>query len=237
MKKKFGSQKNQSSCNCKNDAGVDVGPLSESVDNDGRLRESVFVGGGPPDIKSVVYMTRNHKLQCLEVKNILESVNLNSDEFSDKINLAPPQKPKGGEVYIIFAGLGDEKDDWRCDGYRWVSSGNPKMPHRNPYLRKMYFKICNTESGGSNKFEKNAYILLDKPEYCLVHYLGDESTHRPLPHGNSKPGAGNYVRTCPSVLKNMRKRVETESSGNVYKKWSLRLKLVFTRATKTWREL
>ena len=220
VKKKIGSKKNPASGNCKNVVGVDT--ESEKVDE--HQSENVLVGGGPPDNKNVVYMTQNRKFQNAEVRNILESVDINSDDFVGKISLAPPQKPKGGEVFIVFTGLGEEKNDWRCDGYRWVSSGNHKMPAGKPYVRKMYFKICSSEAGGSNEFEKFAYILLEKPEYCLIHYFGDESTYRPLPHGNSKPGTGNYVRTCPSVLKNMRKRVETESSGNVYKKMVTEIK-------------
>ena len=48
----------------------------------------------------------------------------------------------------------------------------------------------------------------------LVHYLGDHAAVEPFPHGNSK-SVHVYVKTCPSVLRSLRK--EQQSPSVVYK--------------------
>ena len=144
--------------------------------------------------------------------------------FQTKLTWFHHKKLRGVKCILFSRVLGMK----RMIGVAMVTGGC----HRGITKCRTEFHICEkciskfvTQSQGvSDELEKNAYILLDKPEYYLVHYLGDESTHRPLPHDNSKPGAGSYVRTCPSVLKNMRKHVETESSGNVYKKMVTEIK-------------
>ena len=87
-----------------------------------------------------------------------------------------------------------------------------------PYLRKLYSKIHRSgDPRGSNQFLRHGYSLLERPELCLIHYIGDESAFQPSTHGNKKHDQQNYTRTCPSVMKEIRENIESNSSGNVYK--------------------
>ena len=65
-------------------------------------------------------------------------------------------------------------------------------------MRKTYFAV-HIDSGTSSAFSKVALTSLDNPHIVLIHYLGDSSAIKSVPHGNSKHNTSPQKRTCPSV--------------------------------------
>ena len=173
---------------------------------------NLISGGGAT---SILYMRQESPLSIAQAQQIL-----NEAESNDLCSVTPPSKPQGGDVYLFYNSGDDCKNnDWRCDGIRWAHAGHKKLPSKSPVLRKMYFKVFQEgTNNGSEKFQKHAYVLIDKPQFHLIHYIGDECEFRPVPHGNGKTDSRPYTRTCPSVLTKIKRQVDTESSGNVYKK-------------------
>ena len=116
-------------------------------------------------------------------------------------------------------------DDWRCDQYRWIHNGCKLLPKSNPKVRKFYFKIqkCKSSEADDNEhrkveFERIAYHLLDNPNIFLIQYIGDNSIAADFSHGNSKSDHKPYVRTCPSVIKEIRESDPSEFPSAYYKK-------------------
>ena len=48
--------------------------------------------------------------------NIVINILLKPDQ--DKINEYPPEKPRGGEVFLVQSA---KQDDWKCDQYIWIN--------------------------------------------------------------------------------------------------------------------
>ena len=109
-------------------------------------------------------------------------------------------------------------DDWRCDQYRWQNQGVRKLPKKAPAIKKSYFQV-DTPKGASADFTKHAYQLLDPDKrVTLIQYLGDEKVAVKFAHGNTtRNQEQTYVRTCPSVLKNLENRCANEGTSKVYK--------------------
>ena len=104
---------------------------------------------------------------------------------------------------------------------RSVSLAKPRCPEtsqKNPAIKKSYFQI-DTPEEASVKFSKHAYqLIVPSNNIVLVHYLGDENIARDFVHGNAKHNRESlYVRTCPSVLRNLEKKCITDSTSKVYK--------------------
>ena len=111
-----------------------------------------------------------------------------------------------------------QKEDWRCDGYRWKNVGVASLPWKDPVIKKLYFHIITKDKPkGSSDFTRRVYQLPENPHLTLVHYLGDSSSFHPLPHGNKKNPSAGFVRTCPSVLKEMEENLKQRGSANVYR--------------------
>ena len=111
-----------------------------------------------------------------------------------------------------------QKEDWRCDGYRWKNVGVASLPRKDPVIKKLYFHIITKDKPkGSSDFTRTVYQLPENPHLTLVHYLGDSSSFHPLPHGNKKNPSAGFVRTCPSVLKEMEENLKQRGSANVYR--------------------
>ena len=70
-------------------------------------------------------------------------------------------------------------------------------------MRKTYFAV-HIDSGTSSAFSKVAFTLLDNPHIVLIHYLGDSSAIKSIPHGNSKHNTRPHKRTCPSVIESLK---------------------------------
>jgi hypothetical protein len=158
-----------------------------------------------PSSDVTLYMTRNLTITSEEAADMLQ----NPDET--KISLAPPKKPKGGDVYLIRStNLIDLKNDWRCDGYGWISNGVHNFPvDDGDNLKKYYHKLRlpgvkqkNRKKvlGSTLAFMRFGYVLDSNVFLVLVHYLGDETLSKPLCHGNSATTTEEYTRRPPSVI-------------------------------------
>ena len=51
--------------------------------------------------------------------------------------------------------------------------------------------------------------------FVLINYLGDESAATDFPHGNRKHDSRKHVRTCPSVLSDLKAQCYKHRSGLV----------------------
>ena len=83
---------------------------------------------------------------------------------------------------------------------------------KNPVIKKSYHKL-----GKTLTFQRHGWWLIENPHLVLVHCLGDETEYKPTPHGNSKNSSTEYIRTCPSVIKDIADK-STDSSATVYQK-------------------
>lgn len=109
-------------------------------------------------------------------------------------------------------------DDWRCDQYRWRQNGHKGIPSKCPKVNKYYF-ITAKPDGTDNGFQKFVFHLPGKQDLFLIQYIGDELLAAHYPHGNaSMEAARPYIRTCPSVLKQMKTSNPAECPSTFYKK-------------------
>lgn len=107
-------------------------------------------------------------------------------------------------------------DDWKCDQYRWYNNGSHKLPRSKPRVKKVFYKI-DLPDGPSGVFRRHAYTLMPFPnKMVLIHYMGDESQAVDFPYGNMASSSKNYVRTCPSVLYDLKKKSITETPKSLY---------------------
>jgi hypothetical protein len=162
----------------------------------------VFRGGGVSIYAVDVPMDQSEIIQALK------------NPEQEKVSDIPPVKPKGGETYAIHS---KNIDDWRCDQYQWINNGSSTVSTEDGYLlHRKYFKIKlpgmkssrKKRAIGSTSFTRSAYYLESNPELVLVRYAGDESSYSPFPHGNNKTDNREFVRTCPSVIKQMKEDSE-----------------------------
>ena len=139
-----------------------------------------------------------------------------SDPDRRFIYTVPPIKPKGGQAFLISSG-GREvyKRNWRCDQYRWTNNGTNKFPSRSsePVIKRHNYILFKGSS-----FTRTASYLICNEHLVLLHYLGDESEYIPRSHGNRKKDFREHVRTCPSVLNELKqlKRSVPAAADTVY---------------------
>ena len=109
-------------------------------------------------------------------------------------------------------------EDWKCDHYRWINKGVTPLPDESPKLSKYYYHI-DTPDGSNSNFKRHAYKLIDAPKnLVLVHYIGDDKVAVDFPHKSATKLQSNFVRTLPSYLKSLEKKVAEEKASIVYKK-------------------
>ena len=101
-------------------------------------------------------------------------------------------------------------DDWKCDQWRWSHFGR-KMLKTEPVICKTYYNYVDSNNEENKKFRRYVYTVPSSAKpLTLIHYKGDNSVvenereHMP------------YVRTCPSVLKELQQT--SQSPSVVYKK-------------------
>ena len=107
-------------------------------------------------------------------------------------------------------------DDWKSDQYRWVNQGVRKLPKKSPKVKKTYFQVDNPK-GASSEFCRHAYELVPYNNFVLIHYLGDENAATDFPHGNRKHDSRKHVRTCPSLLSDLKAQCQSATTSKVYK--------------------
>ena len=108
-------------------------------------------------------------------------------------------------------------DDWRSDQYRWINQGVRSLPKKDPTMRKSYFQL-HTPDGPSKEFTRHAYELIPYNGTTLIHYVGNEKAVVAFPHGNVKKNPErDYVRTCPSTLRNLEMACSSSTASKVYK--------------------
>ena len=109
-------------------------------------------------------------------------------------------------------------DDWRCDQYRWINQGVCSLPKKSPVLKKSYFQLS-TPEGPSKEFTRHSYqLIFCNTNITLIHYIGNEKVATDHPHGNWKHHQErHYIRTCPSVLYDLRQACAVSIASKVYK--------------------
>ena len=154
---------------------------------------------------------RHERLEFEEVLQIL--TNPCEAKMIDK----PPVNPRPGDLYL-YRGTEHTINDWKCDRLCWVNDGNKKLPRKNPIIRKSYFnaKVVgeNNTVMTSKSFKREASSLIDNPHHTLIQYMGTPPQNSNVPHGNSKDTRKSYVRTAPSVLKQMDALGRTAAATN-----------------------
>ena len=109
-------------------------------------------------------------------------------------------------------------DDWRCDQYRWRQNGHKAIPSKDPKVKKYYF-IAVTPGGNNSGFQKIVFYLPENQDLFLIQYIGDDSLAVDQPHGNTSAEAAKpYIRTCPSVLKEIKSSDPAECPSKFYKR-------------------
>lgn len=117
--------------------------------------------------------------------------------------------------------MGCISDDFKADAYQWYRSGGGVfLPRSSPKVSRHYDRLIVAKSPKielTSDFTRTWYRLVHESEktgkfeeqkdFTLVHYLGDQSLWRSLPHGNEKnpSSSSDYKRTAPSVLHDLKK--------------------------------
>lgn len=168
---------------------------------------------------------------------------LRSQEWSHVECNVPPVRPKSGEVFLyraldaakrskfecnhkhriccfewIIMDFCELIGDWRCDQYRWKQNGHKEIPSKNPKVKKYYFDVV-TPDGTNRGFQKTVFHLPENQNLFLIQYMGDDLLAADFPHGNAAADSTRpYVRTCPSVLKEIKTSNPTDCPSTFYKK-------------------
>ena len=109
-------------------------------------------------------------------------------------------------------------EDWRCDQHRWRQYGHKDIPLKNSKVKKYYFSST-TATGARTNFKKTVVYLPDNLDRYLIQYTGDDTDVEDYPHGNAIDSATrNYIRTCPSVLQEIKSSSQAECPSSFYKK-------------------
>ena len=90
------------------------------------------------------------------------------------------------------------------------------MPTKNPQIYRWYY-ILQTESGINRGFRKNVYACINQKAPVLVHYVGDETLVEPFAHNLANDRTKHYKRTAPSILKELKNKVNVDDAHVVYK--------------------
>ena len=107
-------------------------------------------------------------------------------------------------------------DDWKSDQYHWVNQGVRNLPKKSPKVKKTYFQV-DTPKGELSEFCRHAYELMPYNNFVLIHCLGDKSAATDFPYGNRKHDSQKHVRTCPSVLSDLKAQCYSATTSKVYK--------------------
>lgn len=75
-----------------------------------------------------------------------------------------------------------------------------------------------SDDSNSDKFQRIAYHLLDNQNAFLIQYIGDNLKAVDFSHGNSKDDTKPFIRTCPSVIQQIKESDPSEFSSVFYKK-------------------
>jgi hypothetical protein len=164
-----------------------------------------------------LFQSRVKEFILQEVEEILKSVELGQN--LDKLNTLPLVRPNAYDSFIYVKK--DENDkNYLCDQYNWIGKNSNK--NRNHSVIKYYYEIKDPNGKckqSLKEFKRHIYILRDPinkiNSAVLIHYLGDHNIFNPISHSNSlsdKP----FVRTAPSVLKNIKECVKNSNNKIVY---------------------
>ena len=187
-------------------------PKKKKIYKRGGEEEDVEMATGIDGLEAIVFMRKEEKLTTTEAIAILEECSLGLHD--DKISKIQPLSAKGGDVYVVDLDALPNRRDIRHDKYYWYNCGQKTYPKNQALIRKYVFKIRLPNSSFSDAFIKSIYQYVDEKErYCVVHYTGFESIFKPFPHGNSKTGKS-FVRTCPSVIEELKEMANKDVSAN-----------------------
>jgi hypothetical protein len=136
-----------------------------------------------------------------------------SDIYSAFDNLTasfePRIRPAGGSVYLYSWTDQSKANDWRADGYRWKQMGAKSVKTSSGSLKKRYFHVYDGRDTTTSNFTRSVFTRDDVTNAVVVLYTGDESVAAQFPHGNATVTMKNFVRTQPSVLRQIE-----ESAGS-----------------------
>ena len=152
-------------------------------------------------------------------------------EHEDHGISAIPFRPKGGQVFVFKPSDALHKDDWKADGHIWSNEGTRTLKYQDFKIHKRHYKLFLGYEGKKRKIEngfKKMVYHFESDDCALIHYVGDESLSVQRSHGNTKKNARVFVRTQPSVLEFLKRKVatSTENPHKIYKDIISRGKLI-----------
>ena len=144
----------------------------------------------------------------------------NRDAYGDGNQLdLPPVHPQTGQIYIYRASSFISRDNYLAD---LTDGGGWDCKKSNLKYIKMTRKVgdIDQEITIKKKFfysrgnlKKVVYHILDEPLFCLIHYMGvDSTTGEAKPHGNRIHGDRPHVRVAPVVNRNIRAAANSGST-------------------------
>ena len=126
-----------------------------------------------------------------------------------------PWKPQGGTVVLFKAKTKAHNEDWRANGHRFSQiNGGRKVMQGLMKRRVGNIQTSDKEASGNSGFQMISWIHRDKPLLTLVQFVGDENLSVDRPHGKSKNKSSNYVRSAPSLIRDL--EVGTEKPFKEY---------------------
>ena len=107
---------------------------------------------------------------------------------------------------------------------KWRNQGaNKPFPANDPVLFKSYYHLIDKDGLVSKEFTKESFYLKGQDLPVLIHYMGIYDSDVEIesgPHGNikQKESSQNYMRTLPSVMKELKEQVSQKAPSTVYQK-------------------
>ncbi|RMZ95763.1 hypothetical protein BpHYR1_043262 [Brachionus plicatilis] len=168
-----------------------------------------------------LYSTEHQKLNFAYVQEILSKFNHKETPYVDFI-----KDPRPCNVVFFWTDDTQKKRDWVVDGLKWRNQGaNKPFPANDPVLFKSYYHLIDKDGLVSKEFTKESFYLKGQDLPVLIHYMGIYDSDVEIesgPHGNikQKESSQNYMRTLPSVMKELKEQVSQKAPSTVYKSTS-----------------
>ena len=139
-----------------------------------------------------------NKNEPLSIKDAVEYFERESEAVTEF-----PWKPEGGTVVLFKAKTIAHQEDWRANGHRFSQINGGRWVC-NGLIRRRVGNLQTEDKGPGNPgFQMISWINKEKPLFTLVQFVGDASLSVDRPHGKSKQKKANYVRSAPSLIRQL----------------------------------
>ena len=178
---------------------------SEVSDIDNEVQELVEVPEPARPFQALSFSCQ----KPLTINQVMEYLDKDSEAVSEF-----PWKPSGGTVVLFKAKSLAHNEDWRANGHRFSQINGGRVVMNGMIRRRVGYTQSEEKGPGNPGFQMISWVHKDKPLHTLVQFVGDEKLSVDRPHGKSKSKETAYMRSAPSLIRNL--EVGTEKPYKEY---------------------